>query len=95
MTGGNKGIGLEVCRQLAEKGVIVVLTARDEKRGLQALQDIKNSGFHNVVFYRLDVADVSTIPPLVDFITKEFGRLDLLASQKKKKKIFTSKTLLL
>ncbi|KAL6651104.1 hypothetical protein ACP70R_010029 [Stipagrostis hirtigluma subsp. patula] len=33
VTGGNKGIGLEVCRQLAGDGVTVVLTARDEKRG--------------------------------------------------------------
>jgi hypothetical protein len=34
VTGGNKGIGLEVCRQLTQNGVTDVLTARDEKRGM-------------------------------------------------------------
>ncbi|KAF5952549.1 hypothetical protein HYC85_010493 [Camellia sinensis] len=32
VTGGNKGIGLEICRQLASNEVMVILTARDEKR---------------------------------------------------------------
>ncbi|KAI4371538.1 hypothetical protein MLD38_019759 [Melastoma candidum] len=80
VTGGNKGIGLEICRQLAQKGVTVILTSRDEKRGLQALQDIENSGFSNVIFHRLDVSDVSTIPPLFDFVNKQFGRIDILVN---------------
>ena len=35
--GANKGIGLETVRQLASQGVTVVLTARNEKRGMEAL----------------------------------------------------------
>uniref|UniRef100_A0A7N2RBQ6 Short-chain dehydrogenase/reductase n=1 Tax=Quercus lobata TaxID=97700 RepID=A0A7N2RBQ6_QUELO len=34
VTGANKGIGLETVRQLASQGVTVVLTARNEKRGM-------------------------------------------------------------
>ncbi|KAJ6937985.1 (+)-neomenthol dehydrogenase-like [Populus alba x Populus x berolinensis] len=57
VTGSNKGIGLEICRQLASKGVLVVLTARDEERGLEAVKSLKVSGFSDVVFHQLDVVD--------------------------------------
>ncbi|GJN02238.1 hypothetical protein PR202_ga19569 [Eleusine coracana subsp. coracana] len=48
VTGGNKGIGLEVCRQLATDGIIVVLTARDEKRGTEAVEKLKEARLSNV-----------------------------------------------
>jgi (+)-neomenthol dehydrogenase len=35
-----KGIGLEVCRQLASSGITVVLTARDENRGAEAVDKL-------------------------------------------------------
>ncbi|XP_068314938.1 (+)-neomenthol dehydrogenase-like [Pyrus communis] len=42
VTGANKGIGFGTVKQLASKGVVVVLTARDEKRGLEALDEMFN-----------------------------------------------------
>ncbi|XVF80013.1 hypothetical protein PTKIN_Ptkin15bG0036300 [Pterospermum kingtungense] len=79
VTGANKGIGLEICKQLASKGVMVVLTARDEKRGLEAVEKLKESGLSdNVVFHQLDVADPATIASLVEFIKTQFGKLDIL-----------------
>ncbi|XP_016551346.1 short-chain dehydrogenase/reductase 2b-like isoform X2 [Capsicum annuum] len=36
VTGGNKGIGFEICRQLASHRVLVILTARNERRGIEA-----------------------------------------------------------
>nr|XP_016509779.1 PREDICTED: (+)-neomenthol dehydrogenase-like [Nicotiana tabacum] len=45
VTGANKGIGFAICRQLASQGVVVVLTARNEKRGVEALEKLK--GLHN------------------------------------------------
>ncbi|KAI3498317.1 hypothetical protein L1887_34089 [Cichorium endivia] len=42
VTGSNKGIGLEVCNQLASKGILVVLTARDENKGKKTMETLKD-----------------------------------------------------
>ncbi|KAK6239877.1 hypothetical protein QUC31_005346 [Theobroma cacao] len=81
VTGANKGIGLEICKQLASNGITVLLTARDEKRGLEAVGKLKQCGLSdNVVFHQLDVADPASIAPLVDFIKTQFGKLDILVN---------------
>ncbi|TXG62824.1 hypothetical protein EZV62_009818 [Acer yangbiense] len=80
VTGANKGIGLEICRQLASNGITVVLTARDEKRGVEAVQKLKVSGFDNLIFHQLNVADPASIQSLADFITSLFGKLDILVN---------------
>jgi len=72
VTGGNKGIGFEICRQLAEKGVKVILTARDEKKGEEAAKKL------NVLFHQLDVSDESSRKSCFDHVKKEFGKLDIL-----------------
>ncbi|KAK9273665.1 hypothetical protein L1049_018475 [Liquidambar formosana] len=79
VTGANKGIGLEICRQLASNGVMVVLTARDEKRGIEAVEKLKASGLSDhVVFHQLDVGEPDSIASLADFIKTQFGKLDIL-----------------
>ena len=78
VTGGNKGIGLEICRQLASNGVMVVLTARDEKRGLEAVAKLHESGLSNVVFHQLDVMDAISITSLAKFTQTNYGKLDIL-----------------
>ncbi|OAY62328.1 (+)-neomenthol dehydrogenase [Manihot esculenta] len=81
VTGANKGIGFEICRQLASIGIVVVLTARDEKRGLEAFQKLKDSGFSDlIVFHQLDVADTASIATLANFIKTQFGKLDILVN---------------
>ncbi|WCJ36544.1 NAD(P)-binding Rossmann-fold superfamily protein [Euphorbia peplus] len=78
-TGANKGIGFGICEELASKGIVVILTARDEKRGLEAVQRLQDSGLSDyVVFHQLDVTDSASISTLVDFITTQFGKLDIL-----------------
>ncbi|KAG1355111.1 salutaridine reductase [Cocos nucifera] len=81
VTGGNKGIGLEVCRQLALNGVKVILTARDEKRGMAAVEKLRESGLSDVVFHQLDVTDSSSITSLARYIGARFGKLDILKVQ--------------
>uniref|UniRef100_A0A6M2EYC6 (+)-neomenthol dehydrogenase-like n=1 Tax=Populus davidiana TaxID=266767 RepID=A0A6M2EYC6_9ROSI len=81
VTGANKGIGFEICRQLASKGIVVVLTSRNEKRGLESVQKLKESGLSDfVVFHQLDVADINSIASLADFIKSQFGKLDILVN---------------
>jgi len=60
VTGGNRGIGFEACRQLAGAGLRIVLTARDPGRGEDAATALKNEGL-DVVFEPLDVADGESV----------------------------------
>lgn len=78
VTGANKGIGLEVCRQLAFNGVKVILTARDETKGMEALEKMRDSELSDIIFHQLDVTDASSIASLADFIRTQFGKLDIL-----------------
>ncbi|CAL5203393.1 unnamed protein product [Lathyrus oleraceus] len=78
VTGANKGIGLEIVKQLASLGVAVVLTARNEIRGRDAISKLHQIGLSNVVFHQLDVLDALSIESLTKFIQQQFGRLDIL-----------------
>lgn len=80
MTGANKGIGLEICRQLASNGVEVILTARDEQRGIEAVENLRQSGVSNFVFHQLDVKDSASAAMLAKFIETHFGKLDSLVN---------------
>ncbi|MBT3350847.1 MAG: SDR family oxidoreductase [Nitrospinaceae bacterium] len=79
VTGGNKGIGKEVCRQLATKGIRVVLTARDEGRGKTAIEELKAASAETI-FHPLDVTSPESIDKLGTFIEREFGHLDILVN---------------
>uniref|UniRef100_A0A7N1A3N4 Short-chain dehydrogenase/reductase n=1 Tax=Kalanchoe fedtschenkoi TaxID=63787 RepID=A0A7N1A3N4_KALFE len=81
VTGANKGIGFEVVRQLASKQVVVVLTARDEKRGLEAVEKLRAEGLSDyVVFHQLNVTDPDSCASLADFVQSKFGKLDILVN---------------
>ena len=60
VTGGNRGIGLEACRELAQAGHAVVLTARSEASGKRAAQALAKQGLE-VRFELLDVADEKSV----------------------------------
>ncbi|XP_061340143.1 (+)-neomenthol dehydrogenase-like isoform X2 [Gastrolobium bilobum] len=81
VTGANKGIGFAICKQLASNGINVVLTARDDKRGLEAVEKFKELGLPgHVVFHQLDVTDPASIVSLEDFIRTKYGKLDILVN---------------
>jgi (+)-neomenthol dehydrogenase len=81
VTGGNRGIGLEVCRQLATNGVTVVLTAIDEKMAEDAVEELKAQGLSNVFAHHLDITNTSSIARLADFLKTRFGKLDILVNR--------------
>ena len=78
VTGANKGIGFEISKQLASNGVKVILTARDVKRGTEAVEILKAAGYSDLIFHQLDVSDPVSISAFVNFIKTEFGKLDIL-----------------
>ncbi len=80
VTGANKGIGFEIVRQLAKEGITVVLTARDETRGKEALESLKSQELHNVNFHPLDVASQESILAFADWLRKTYGGIDILVS---------------
>ncbi|KAI3741531.1 hypothetical protein L1987_59205 [Smallanthus sonchifolius] len=80
VTGGNRGIGLEICRQLASNGVKVILTSRNQSRGEEAVEKLSVFGLSNVVFHQLDINDQSSIACLVKFVQTHFRKLDILVN---------------
>jgi NAD(P)-dependent dehydrogenase (short-subunit alcohol dehydrogenase family) len=77
VTGGNRGIGFEVCRQLAARGGRIVLTARKTAAGTAAIEKLTNEKLA-AEFHALDVTDGKSIAALRDFLTDRYGYLDVL-----------------
>ncbi len=77
VTGANRGIGLEVVKQLVAKNFTVILSSRNAEKGKQAAKDL---GHANVVPRQLDVADQESIGNLVTWLTQAYGRLDVLVN---------------
>ncbi|MTI33144.1 SDR family oxidoreductase [Xanthovirga aplysinae] len=77
VTGGNKGIGFEICRQLLGNRVTLILTSRDEEKGKKAVERLKSE--KGQLFYqKLDLGDYNTFESVRGFIEARFGKLDLL-----------------
>jgi NAD(P)-dependent dehydrogenase (short-subunit alcohol dehydrogenase family) len=79
VTGANKGIGLEVARGLAHRGVTVLLGARQVPLGEAATATLRSEG-HDAHFVELDVTRPDTIAAAAQWIESEFGRLDILVN---------------
>jgi NAD(P)-dependent dehydrogenase (short-subunit alcohol dehydrogenase family) len=77
VTGGNRGIGFEICRQLAARGARVVLTARHAQTGAAAVKKLAAQKLA-VTFHRLDVTDDNSIAALRDFLQDTYGHVDVL-----------------
>ena len=79
VTGGNRGIGREIVRQLASQGVTTVLTARDLGKAEIAAASFEHDGLP-VVPRRLDVTHQQTVDALAASLEAEPGRLDVLVN---------------
>ena len=78
ITGANKGLGLEIARQLGQQGLTVVLGARQGKAAAPAAA-LRAEGLdaHDV---KLDVTNHDDIATLATFFETQFGRLDVLVN---------------
>ena len=74
VTGGNRGIGFEICRQLDDLGYQVILGTRNLKKGEKAAASLGK----NVVVRQLDVTDEKSMLTLFTFTKNKFGIVDVL-----------------
>lgn len=77
VTGGNRGIGFEICRQLTAREARVVLTARKRTAGEAAVKKLAG-GKHAAAFHPLDVTDGKSIERLSEFLKETYGHIDVL-----------------
>jgi NAD(P)-dependent dehydrogenase (short-subunit alcohol dehydrogenase family) len=80
VTGGNRGIGREVCRQLAARGHTVILTARSAQAAADAAGLVGQRGQVNVVPLMLDVTDAGSLAAAQREVETRYGRLDVLVN---------------
>lgn len=79
VTGANRGMGLEIVRQLSRLGLIAVLAARDLEKGKVAAATLAAEEF-DVPIVALDVTDADSIRAAVAEVRGLFGRIDVLVN---------------
>lgn len=79
VTGGNKGLGIQVAGQLARRGLTVLVGSRDPGRGAEAAGELAASGA-DVSPVQIDVTDPASVRAAADWIGGEHGRLDVLVN---------------
>ncbi len=77
ITGANRGVGFEISKQCGEKGLKVILTARNKERGETAQKILSTLG-HEVYFRHLDVNDENSIQKFIESLESDFGNIDVL-----------------
>ena len=75
----SRGLGLEVCRQLAELGITVLLTARDPSRARALAEELRGRGL-DVHDHRLDISNDESVRAIARLIEERHGRLDILVN---------------
>lgn len=74
ITGANQGVGFQVAKELAEKGLTVLVGSRNFEKGQAAAKEIGT----NAIPIQLDVTDPASIAAAAERIRNEFGKLDVL-----------------
>ncbi|KAJ7607663.1 hypothetical protein FB45DRAFT_806601 [Roridomyces roridus] len=79
ITGANKGIGLEIAKQLAaQEGYHILLGSRDAERGAEAVKSLHKAGLPTVELILIDVASDASIATAAASVREKYGRLDVL-----------------
>lgn len=79
ITGGSRGLGLQMATALAEMGAHVALTARKADELEEAAASLLKAGFKAETFVN-DLADYASIPRLVDAVCQGLGGIDILVN---------------
>jgi NAD(P)-dependent dehydrogenase (short-subunit alcohol dehydrogenase family) len=78
VTGANRGIGLEIARQLVKEGIRVVMGSRDPAKGERACASLRAGDL--AVSHALDVNDTRSVQRFVEFVEKSFGAPAILVN---------------
>src|SRR5205807_7303736 len=79
VTGANRGLGLETAIQLQEKGFRVIVTSRDEKKGIAASQKLDPKG-QDVLYHQLDITDRGSITAVAKDLPGLASRIHVLVN---------------
>src|SRR5215471_16119686 len=79
ITGANRGLGLETARELGKQGIVVVLGARDSKKGEAAAAKLRDEGI-TAESLGFDVTKTQDHQKAYDYFAKKHGRLDILVN---------------
>jgi NAD(P)-dependent dehydrogenase (short-subunit alcohol dehydrogenase family) len=79
VTGGNRGLGLEIARQLVREEVFVVIGARDPAKGEAALEELRREG-ESAAAFALDVNDTRSAQRFVEHVAKRHGTPGILVN---------------
>lgn len=79
VTGGNRGIGLEIVKQLAVRGVVVLLGSRDMSKGKVAVDFLSKKGL-SVFLARVDLHDPASMRQAISEGIQKFGHIDILVN---------------
>src|SRR2546421_12567099 len=79
VTGGNRGVGREVCRQLSLLGFSVVLCSRDVRGGALAAKELDPEGMR-IVACQLEVDNSVSVATMAEWVKNRFGRTDVLVN---------------
>lgn len=79
VTGSTSGLGREVARRLAARGMQVIVHGRDRERGEAVVKEIEGQG-GSARFYRADFARLADVRQLAQSVVRDYERLDLLVN---------------
>ena len=79
VTGANRGMGFEACRQLGKLGFRVVLTSRDAKKAEEAANKLRDEGL-DVVAHAHDVNEPQSAEGLASFVESKYGEVHVLVN---------------
>ncbi|HBF36400.1 MAG TPA: carbonyl reductase [Firmicutes bacterium] len=77
ITGANKGIGKQIAREMGKNGWMVLIGARNESRGLEAVEELHGEGIE-AIYIHIDLQNQETILAAVNTIQSQHSDLDML-----------------
>lgn len=80
ITGGTTGFGYAIAELFSQEGAEIAITARNEERGVHAIEEIRRQTRREAKFFQCDVTKENEVKRLVSGVTNAFGTVDILVN---------------